>query len=378
MKAEKLSNNKKTILIVDDTPDNISLIVGLLPEYKKIAVLNGKKALQKANDRKPDLILLDIMMPEMDGYEVCRQLKASPQTCDIPIIFLTAKIEEEAETKGFQLGAVDYITKPIKPSVLQARVKTHLELQQVKASLQKKNDVLVEAAKLREDVERITRHDLKLPLNSILAIPDLLMMDDNITASQIELLKVLRESGYQMLSMINLSLDLFKMERKTYQVQFEDVDLIKLVEKILVEFNSLIVAKELSIILLLNEQSILPENQFIVQGEALLCYSMLANLIKNAIEASPENKNICLNFNKKESMELIIHNEGSVPIEIRKSFFEKYSTSGKIDGTGLGTYSAKLIAKTLQGDITLDSSLQDNTAMILQMPYHIRVHSNIN
>jgi len=365
------SNNKKTILIVDDTPDNISLIVGLLPEYKKIAVLDGKKALQKVQGgTKPDLILLDIMMPEMDGYEVCRQLKASPQSRDIPIIFLTAKADEDAETKGFQLGAVDYITKPVKPTVLQARVKTHLELQQAKESLEKQNKALLEAAQLREDVERITRHDLKLPLNSILAIPDLLMMDDNITASQSESLTVLRDSGYQMLNMINLSLDLFKMERKTYHVLFQDVDLIESVKKIMVEFNSLIIAKELSIILLLNGQAILPESRFVVQGENLLCYSMLANLIKNAIEASPENKNISLNFNIKDCMELNIQNEGSVPMEIRKSFFEKYSTSGKVDGTGLGTYSAKLIAQTLQGDIRLDTSRQDYTAMILQMPRH--------
>ncbi|MCU7834069.1 MAG: hybrid sensor histidine kinase/response regulator [gamma proteobacterium symbiont of Taylorina sp.] len=371
MNTDKPGNNKKTILIVDDKPENISIIVGLLPKYNKIVVLNGKNALKKAHgEKKPDLILLDIMMPEMDGYEVCKQLKASPQTKNIPIIFLTASVQEDAETKGFQLGAVDYITKPIKPTVLQARIRTHLELQQTKETLEKKNEALLEAAQLREDVERITRHDLKLPLSSILAIPDLLMMDDNITASQTESLKVLRDSGYQMLHMINLSLDLFKMERGIYQVHLENVDLILSVKKILKEFNGLIVTKDLSVALLLNSTPVVPDSCFVVQGETLLYYSMLANLIKNAIEASPEKKIITFNFNNNKFRKLSIHNEGAVPVEIRTSFFDKYSTYGKVDGSGLGSYSAKLIAKTLQGDIILDTSVEDNTTLILQIPHH--------
>lgn len=123
-------NLKPNILIVDDQPENIKILAALLKEkYTPMAVTNGHKALEHAaGANKPDLILLDIMMPEMDGYEVCRQLKADQKSSDIPVIFITALSEAEDETRGFELGAVDYITKPFNPDIVEARVHTHLEL----------------------------------------------------------------------------------------------------------------------------------------------------------------------------------------------------------------------------------------------------------
>jgi class 3 adenylate cyclase len=125
------TSDKRTILIVDDTPDNIAVISGVLKaNYKTKVATNGEKALALANapDGKPDLILLDIMMPGMDGYEVCSRLKANPETADIPVIFLTAKTEVDDEARGFEVGAVDYIHKPFTPPLVRARVKTHLAL----------------------------------------------------------------------------------------------------------------------------------------------------------------------------------------------------------------------------------------------------------
>jgi len=124
---------KQTILVVDDTPDNLSLITSLLKDLYRVRIAtNGSKALQIAfSNEPPDLILLDIMMPEMDGYEVCRALKSDSQTNEIPVIFLTAKSEIEDELKGFELGAVDFITKPISPPIVLARVRTHLRLKKV-------------------------------------------------------------------------------------------------------------------------------------------------------------------------------------------------------------------------------------------------------
>lgn len=121
---------KQLILIVDDTPDNIDVLGGILrPEYEVKAALNGPKALKTANtDPKPDMILLDIMMPGMDGYEVCQRLKANPATSHIPVIFITAKDDVADEQHGFELGAVDYITKPVSPPLVQVRVRTHLAL----------------------------------------------------------------------------------------------------------------------------------------------------------------------------------------------------------------------------------------------------------
>jgi len=136
--------DKSTILVVDDTPDNLTLMSGLLKDTYKVKVANGgEKALKIANsDNPPDLILLDIMMPEINGYEVCTQLKSTAKTRDIPVIFLTAKSEVADETYGLELGAVDYITKPISPPIVMARVKTHLAMKKVQDFLRDQNSYL--------------------------------------------------------------------------------------------------------------------------------------------------------------------------------------------------------------------------------------------
>jgi len=135
-----MDNNKKTILVVDDTPENIDILSGILrAEYKVKAALNGERALKIIQgDSKPDLILLDIMMPNMDGYEVCKILKNDPATAYIPIIFVSAKNQEADEKKGLELGAVDYITKPIAPALVMARVNTHLALSDQNRALEEK------------------------------------------------------------------------------------------------------------------------------------------------------------------------------------------------------------------------------------------------
>jgi putative two-component system response regulator len=147
--------DKSTILVVDDTPDNLMMMSSLLKSDFKVKIANsGEKALRiAASDSPPDLILLDIMMPNMDGYEVCQKLKHDPGTMTIPIIFLTAKNEMEDEKKGLELGAVDYITKPISPPILLARVKNHLALKAMDEFLRNKNDFLeLEVAKRTKEI----------------------------------------------------------------------------------------------------------------------------------------------------------------------------------------------------------------------------------
>ena len=141
-----MSDEKKiTILAVDDTPANIDAVKGVLSKtYFVQAAVNGMMALKIVDKKRPDLILLDIMMPKIDGYEVCRRLKDNPDTKDIPVIFLTAKSDVSDETKGLELGAVDYITKPISPSILLERVKNHLELKKARDTLLKQNEILEE------------------------------------------------------------------------------------------------------------------------------------------------------------------------------------------------------------------------------------------
>ncbi|MFC1537369.1 HD-GYP domain-containing protein [Gemmatimonadota bacterium] len=146
-----ISLNKQKILVVDDTPENIDVLMGVLKsDYKMVAARDGEKALKLVQgDNPPDLILLDIMMPGMDGYEVCARLKSDEKTRQIPIIFVTAKGEVEDETRGLELGAVDYVTKPISPPIVQARVKNHLELKIARVELENQNEILEEKVKER-------------------------------------------------------------------------------------------------------------------------------------------------------------------------------------------------------------------------------------
>lgn len=173
---------KDTILVVDDTPENITLITSLLKGiYRTKVATNGKKALQVAlSDDPPDLILLDIMMPEMDGYEACRRLKNNPQTADIPVIFLTAKAQVEDEQKGFELGAADYIIKPISPPIVLSRVKTHLQLKKVRDFLQDKN------AFLEREVARRTKEIDNIQDVAMIAIGSLAETRDNETGNHIQ------------------------------------------------------------------------------------------------------------------------------------------------------------------------------------------------
>ena len=173
--------DKPTVLVVDDTPDNLTLITNLLKDrYRTKIATNGEKALKVAvTGTPPDLVLLDIMMPVMDGYEACRRLKADRKTSGIPVIFLTAKAEEADETLGFEAGAVDYITKPISPPILLARVETHLQLKAVR-------DFLVDKAVfLEEEVLKRTREVQMIQDVTIVAMASLAETRDNETGNHI-------------------------------------------------------------------------------------------------------------------------------------------------------------------------------------------------
>ncbi len=146
----------QTLLLVDDTPENIDILKGILGrEYKLKVALNGERALKIALENPPNLILLDIMMPGMDGYEVCRQLKANKETRNVPVIFVTAKSQETDETLGFDVGGVDYITKPVSPLLVKARVKTQLDLANQNRVLEQK--VRIRTAELEKTRLEIIR-----------------------------------------------------------------------------------------------------------------------------------------------------------------------------------------------------------------------------
>lgn len=145
--------HRETILIVDDQAENITIMIeALKSSYALVAATDGQSALERANaDPRPDLILLDVMMQEMNGHEVCRRLKADPATSGIPVIFVTALDKPDDEARGLALGAVDYITKPISPPVVAARIKAHLQLKRAKELLENQNEELEERVRERTD-----------------------------------------------------------------------------------------------------------------------------------------------------------------------------------------------------------------------------------
>jgi putative two-component system response regulator len=171
---------RPTILLVDDTPANLSLLANLLKdEYRIKLANNGSKALEVATAAPPDMVLLDIMMPQMDGYEVCRRLKSQEATRDIPVIFLTAKNETEDEELGFEVGAVDFIQKPISAPIVIARVKTHLEIKFWRDSLQHQN------AWLQQQVEKRLSEINRLQDASICVMVSLAEFRDETTGNHI-------------------------------------------------------------------------------------------------------------------------------------------------------------------------------------------------
>lgn len=181
MNSRGTFTSKPTVLVVDDIPDNLSLLGTILKDYYMVKVANnGEKALRIArSETPPDLILLDIMMPAMDGYEVCRQLKSDAATRDIPVIFLTARTDVEDEKYGLELGAVDYITKPISPPIVMARVKNHLELKAAADFLRDKN------AFLEQEVNRRTEEVRALQEVTILALASLAETRDKDTGNHL-------------------------------------------------------------------------------------------------------------------------------------------------------------------------------------------------
>lgn len=172
---------RPTVLIVDDSPDNISLLCSLLKNaYRTRVATEGETALRLASDGSPpDLILLDVVMPGIDGYEVCRRMKENPRTADIPIIFLTARTDIDDERHGLELGAVDYIAKPISPAIVTARVRTHLQLKAAHDFLRSKSEFL------EEEVQRRTREISIIQDVTMVALGSLAETRDNETGSHI-------------------------------------------------------------------------------------------------------------------------------------------------------------------------------------------------
>ena len=235
------------------------------------------------------------------------------------------------------------------------------EQRAVAEGLQRQNAALAENARLREDVERMSRHDLKTPLNSIIGVARLLREDPNLPAEQRELLAISERAGYRMLEMVNLSLDLSRMELGTYEFRPQAVNLVDVVSRVLLDLDVLAATAEVEVAL---------QHSFggpvYARAEELLCYSLLANVLKNAVEATPPGGTVRIGIEPGDPVRLWVRNPARVPAPVAGRFFDKYVTAGKAGGMGLGTYSARLMARVQEGDLAMSTG-DDGTLLTLTL-----------
>ena len=228
---------------------------------------------------------------------------------------------------------------------------------------------LMETQKLREDVERITRHDLKSPLNGIIGLPEILLADDNLTDEQREHLQHIMDSGRKMLGIINLSLTLYQIENGKYAYVQSAFDILQIIRQCMRDNRPLSKEKLLQIRLRFSGFNEPEPGRVFINGEELLAYSVFSNLLINAVEASPMGEPVEIHLNNEpEQLEVIIHNSGVVPQDIRDTFFDKYTTQGKTKGTGLGTYSARMMAETQGWSIRMETGEKHGTFLTVSIP----------
>ncbi len=224
-------------------------------------------------------------------------------------------------------------------------------------------------ARLREDVERIARHDIKSPLTGIVGLARALLRDENLSARQKALVEAMGEAGEQVLALLNTSLDLLAMERGEYRPPQEILDLSEILGRVESRLDPLIRRKRLSLAYLRQGRPWPASEPCPLRGDPRHLETLFANLLKNAFEAAPSGSRISVSLEPLDGFwEVAVHNEGCVPEPVRGRFFEKYSTAGKPGGTGLGTYSARLIARAHGGDVAMETSETEGTRVRVRLP----------
>lgn len=221
---------------------------------------------------------------------------------------------------------------------------------------------------LKEDVERILRHDLKAPLNAVICLPQLIEEEGNLTSDQKVLLAHINQQGHQMLQMINFSLDLYKLETGSYVYEPKSLCLLSILREILFNLQARQQGGGVEVQMLEQGRAVQRERSLFIPGERMLLYSLFSNLLLNAIEAAPAGSRVTVDIAMNQDCSVAIHNQGVVPEEIRHRFFEKYVTRGKTGGTGLGTYSAKLMAEIMGGSIEMQSGPEFGTVVTVHLP----------
>jgi two-component system sensor histidine kinase/response regulator len=362
--------NKSTILIVDDNVDNLKVLGMILQQngYDIAVAKNGNSALELVKNIKIDLILLDIMMPGMDGFELCRQIKSINFIKDIPVIFLTAKTESEDVINAFKIGAVDYITKPFQKDELLARIHTHIELEKSKNIIREQSEELKKTIEQRDKIYSIIAHDLRSPVISIQSVVNLWIENDEyFIQNHLEELQTFKhtiDSLYLLLE--NLLLWSNNIQNKLpFNPEFYSLD--TLINPCLQILKKMAMQKNIII-----NKNYNPD--LLIFADQNMMMAVFRNLISNALKFTPENGNIYIKSEQNsDSISIIFEDTG---IGMNKNIIEKIINENNLitnpgtnleKGHGFGLAISKEFIKKHQGKLLIQSQPGKGSKFIVNL-----------
>lgn len=374
-----MDEGKERILVIDDNPNNLDMLAELLDkqDFVVLFALDGLSGIQRAEYGKPDLILLDIMMPGIDGFETCRRLKISAATRNIPVIFMTALSDTNDKIKGFTLGAVDYITKPIQPTEVVARIRTHLQLLRLQQDLHAKNSELQAALQREKEFNAlksrfisIASHEFRTPLTTIQITSDSLKRYSERMSEEkkSECFDRIKAAVKRMNDLLNDVLVLSRVEAEIHEFNPVLTKVNILAEQVLHEFRGMIAESHH-----INFSTSGQDFEIVVDPK--LVRYIFSNLLSNAIKYSPPHSQIYVDL-KRTRQEVIfrVQDQGIGISEQDQSqlfhAFHRGANVGEVSGTGLGLAIVKQFADLHKGTITVESALNQGTTFTLSFPVH--------
>lgn len=359
------------ILVVDDLAANLDILSGLLEGlgYEIRAAVTGELALQAARHDPPDLILLDVKMPGMDGYALCSILKSEEKLKEIPVIFLSGLTEQVDKIKAFGCGGVDYITKPFQFEEVAARIATHLELSLQRRRVQEKNEKLRELEKMRSCLSHMLVHDLRSPLMAIASHLDMIRRDtDNVLTpgSQGDISETLKAAEI-MIRLIGDILDTNKLEEGKMKLALAPCNLGAIIEECVLELKPLYPGGEILFAR--------PEGQPAVLADRELISRVVQNLLANAIKFTPSGGRIILDLVPAAGVVRVsVHDNGpGIASDNRQRIFDKFAQAGLRAGSqryssGLGLTFCKLAVEAHSGSIGVDSKEGEGSTFWFELP----------
>lgn len=366
-----------SILVVDDVLANLELLSEMLKEcgYKVRPVPSGDLALQAAENNPPDLILLDVRMPGMNGYEVCERLKANKKLQDIPVLFISGLGEIADKVKAFRVGGADYITKPFQAEEVEARVATHLELQRHRRQLVESYEQLKKLESLRDDLTHMIVHDLRTPLTNIIGNLQTLQEADYERELTQEFVPVAVEAGQTLLGMVNDLLDISKLEVGQMVLETAEFPVAEVIEAALVSVRGLAAQKGLE----LSAEVVPPDLQLHADKDKIR--RALTNLLGNAVKYTSEGAVRVQAHSDGASVLISLTDTGEgIPQADCERIFEKFSqvearSAGRTMSTGIGLAFVKLAIEAHGGKVWVESEVGKGSTFHVSLPAVV-LHAN--